>query len=102
MAKSDVLSNDMKIAAEIYKFNEDLKEPVWFTKLVDSLNNEISKSAIARSLDRLFDWGIVKAEYGETGTGRAGRLLYITNETKGTIKSVYKEFWKNRKLKQNK
>jgi len=96
--KSDALSTDMKVAAEIYKFNEMPKQRIWFTKLVKSLEpKKISKTTIARSLDKLFDWGIVKAEYGETETGRAGRLLYITNETKDTIKAVYEEFWKDAK-----
>lgn len=97
--KSDLLSHDMKVAAEIYRFNEIRKKPIWFTELSESLEPDVSKSAVARSLDKLFDWGIVKAEYGETGTGRAGRLLYITNETKDTIKAVYEEFWKYRKSK---
>ncbi|KXA91525.1 hypothetical protein AKJ63_01375 [candidate division MSBL1 archaeon SCGC-AAA259D18] len=96
MDKGGLLSNDMKVACEIYRHNEDKKEPIWFAKLSEILENEMLRSAVSRSLDKLSDWGIVKREHGETEGGRAGRLLYIANEPKDTIKSVYEEFWKRR------
>lgn len=95
MEKEDLLSPEFKVAAEIYEYNEK-KEKVWFNKLVKSLQSKggPSKATVAESLNSLFDWGIVKGEYGETEGGRAGRLLFITNESKDIIRDIDRKFWK--------
>ncbi len=90
------LSNDLKVACEIFYFNEELKRPVWFGKLVESLKGEISKNTISNSIDSLFDWGVIKGEYGPTTPGRASRLLYISNEAKPVIKELFERYWKER------
>lgn len=91
------LSNDFKVAAEIYhcQINGQL---VWYTKLVSLLEGEISKNTVSKSLDTLFDWGIVKSEYGETENGRAGKLLMITNESEPIIRDLYNKYWKDIRL----
>jgi len=88
------LSNELKVAAEIYGC-EIRGQKVWLGKLVDRLNGKISKNTISAAIDTLFDWGIIKAEYGATEKGRAGRLLMISNEAKPTIKDLYEKYWKN-------
>lgn len=90
------LSNEFKVAAEIYACNEN-GELVWYTKLVQRLSGKLSKNTITRALDTLFDWGIVKAEYGETETGRAGKLLMVSNEAKPIVQELYLRYWKNYK-----
>jgi hypothetical protein len=89
------LSSGLKVACEIYRFNLN-KQPIWFGKLVESLKGEMSKNTISNSIDTLFDWGIIKGEYGPTTPGRASRLLSISNETKPVIKELYERYWKNR------
>ncbi|MEA3282174.1 MAG: hypothetical protein U9Q68_06370 [Euryarchaeota archaeon] len=88
------LSKEFKVAAEIYACNES-GELVWYTKLVRRLSGKLSKNTIAHALDTLFDWGIVKAEYGETETGRAGKLLMISNEAKPIVQELYLRYWKD-------
>ena len=88
------LSNEFKVACEIYKA-ESNGEPIWFTRLVERLDGKISKNTISNAIDTLFDWGIIKAEYGPTDTGRAGRLFQISNEHKNRIKDLYEHYWKN-------
>ena len=90
------LSYELKVAAEIFGCHER-GEKVWLGKLQENLTGEISKNTISAALDTLFDWGIIKAEYGETENGRAGRLLMISNETIPLIKELYEKYWKNRK-----
>lgn len=90
---SNPLSNELKVAAEIYRCSE-LNEKVWFGKLVDLLHGEVSKATISRSLNVLFDWGIIKAEYGESEKGRAARLLKVCNENEPLIKELYEKYWK--------
>lgn len=87
------LSNEFKVAAEILAC-QDNNELVWYTKLVQRLSGKLSKNTIANALDVLFDWGIVKAEYGETEKGRAGRLLIISNEAEPIIRELYVKYWK--------
>ena len=94
--RGDILSPEFKVAAEIYKYTEVRGEKIWFTKLAKSLEGEMSQSTVMKSLRRLFDWGIVKAEFGETDKGRAGRLLYIAGESKDVIGKIYDNFWKDK------
>jgi hypothetical protein len=94
------LSNELKVAVEIYGC-EIQGQKVWLGKLGDLLdgktnkNKKISKNTISAAIDTLFDWGIIKAEYGATEKGRAGRLLMISNEAKPTIKDLYEKYWKD-------
>jgi len=94
MREKEILSNELKVACVIFDC-EQRGEKVWFTKLVEHLKGELAPSTIMKSLRTLIDFGIVKAQFGETGKGRAGRLLYISGESKGVIKHIYDEFWKN-------
>ncbi len=87
------LSNEFKVAVEIYRF-EEKGELVWHNKLVDSLQGILSKNTISNAINTLFEWGIVKAEYGETEKGRAGKLLSISNEAGPIIKELYLRYWK--------
>ena len=102
--KKDVknpMSNELKVATEIYEVTNIKKEKVWFGKLVtlftqESVNNSISKNTVSNSIDTLFDWGIIKAEYGPTDTGKAARLFMISNEAKPLIKDLYEKYWMDR------
>jgi hypothetical protein len=95
--KKSPLSNELKVATEIYHCEVN-NELIWYHKLVSVLDGEISKNTVSKALDVLFDWGIVKSEYGETETGRAGKLLMITNECKPLIKDLYEKYWKDYRL----
>ena len=91
--KAELLSNEFKVAAQIYECNQN-EQKIWFTNLVELLAPHMSSATVMKSLRTLFDWGIVKAEYGPTDKNRAGRLLFIAGESKSTIKEIYENFWK--------
>lgn len=91
-AMGEVLSKEFIVASEIRHANRN-NERIWFSKLVDILKPIMSKVTVAKSIDTLFDWNIVKGEYGETTSGHAGRLLKITNESKDKMNAVYEEYW---------
>lgn len=95
MAERKLLSNELKVASAIYECEQE-NEKVWFTKLATSMKGDIAPGTILKSLRTLIDFGIVKAQYGETEKGRAGRLLYISGESRQIIKNVYEDFWKKR------
>ena len=89
------LSHELKVACEIWHYNE-LKEPIWFSKLVESLSRHMDKIVVSRSIDTLTDWMIVYGEYGETEKGRAGYCLYIDTHDGGDyrIRDLYEKYWK--------
>ena len=91
MAKN-MLSSEFKVACEISR-HDDSNEHIWFTELVEKLSGKVSPNTIRGALDALFDWDIVRAEYGETEKGRAGRLYHITGESKSIIRAIRKEFY---------
>jgi hypothetical protein len=98
--KAELLSNEFKVAAQIYECNLS-GEKIWFSKLAEQFDGKLnpakgklSPATVLKALRALSAWGIVKAEYGATDKDRAGRLLYITGESKSTIKEIYENFWK--------
>jgi hypothetical protein len=86
------LSTEFKVACEIYRGNER-KEPVWLQKLVKNLYHKIDKKDIERVINTLFDWGVIRAEYGYIEKGKKGRLYFIANEAKDVVKSLYEHYW---------
>jgi len=88
------LSNEFKVACEIYKAEAN-GESIWYTRLVERLKGEVSKNTISDAIDTLFDWGIIRGEYGPTEKGKAGRLFEISNEHKHRIKDLYENYWKD-------
>ena len=83
----------LKVACEIYKFNIENK-PVWFGKLVESMEGVVSKNTISESLDTLTDWMIIKGHYGATGDGRASYLYEIDPDQVTMIKELYEKYWR--------
>ena len=94
-SKRELLSKEFKVAAQIYECNENNKV-VWFTRLAELLKDEMSPATTMKALRTLVDWNMVKADYGQTAKGRAGRLLLIAGESKETIREIYEKFWKSR------
>jgi predicted transcriptional regulator len=96
--RKNPLSTEFMVACEIVKLREN-GETVWLSKLVETMDKKpsdkrLSKATIARAITTLFDWGIVKGEYGETSPGRAGRLLLICNEAESLVFDLYTKYWK--------
>lgn len=89
------LSKEFKVACEILKA-ELHGEKIWYTRLVERLEGKVSKNSISEAIDTLFDWGIIKAEYGPTDKGQAARLFEISNEHKARIRDLYEHYWKDK------
>ena len=82
------LSDEFKVALEIYKA-ESNGEPIWFTRIVERMSGEVSKSTVSNALDTLTDWGIISGSYGSTGTGKAAYCYTITEHHKSRMKELY-------------
>ena len=90
--KTNILSNEFIVASEIYH-REKNGERTLFGKLVEIFGGSPSEKTIAKSLNILSDWDIVKAEYGATDNDKAARLFKITNESSSAVKKIYETYW---------
>ena len=85
------------VALKMLEF-EKKGERVWFSKLVESLSETFSRGKVAELLNTLEDWPVVSSEYGETSSGHAGRLYYLTEEGKEKMLGI-KNSTDGRKIK---
>ena len=91
MQTESKLSTDFIVATEIYAITKS-GESVWYTKLVERLNGIVEKADISKALNVLYDWRIMKIDYGETTPGHAGSLLSITEHSEPVIKALYEKY----------
>ncbi len=61
--KRDILGKDLEVALQIYDIWKNKGEEIYFSKLVKILDGRISRNRISQALDRLFDNGILTAEF---------------------------------------
>ncbi len=85
--KEHVFSNDLQVCLKIYEFNQK-EEKIWFSKLVKEMHGTPTQSTISKSLDKLFDRGMIDGEW-ENVNGRWTRTLKVTGEFTGFIKGLY-------------
>lgn len=83
----EVLSNDFLVCTKIYEFNKN-NEDIWFSKLVKSMNGSPSQSTISKSIDKLFDRGMIDGDWKKV-EGRWTRTFKITSEFEGFVKGLY-------------
>lgn len=90
MGKQDILSNDLMVCREIYKGINIDKKPMYFTELVKRLEGRVSRVTIKKSIDILFDLGIVNAKW-EKIDNKWIRIYGISGEAEAFIKNIYDE-----------
>lgn len=89
MVSKEILSKDLRICVAIYEHN--LKnEPVWFSRLVTELEADVSRSTISKSIDKLFDLGIIDGNW-EKVDGKWTRVFKIAGEAEDLVKKLYEE-----------
>ncbi len=82
-----IFSNDLLVCLEIYHFNQK-NEKIWFSKLVEMMHRSLTQSTISKSLDKLFDRGMIDGNW-ENVDGYWTRTLKVTDEFTGFIKGLY-------------
>jgi|WetSurMetagenome_2_1015567.scaffolds.fasta_scaffold47849_9 hypothetical protein len=95
MKSTKPVSSELFVAMMIHHIVDVKKERVWFGKLVESLQDYMTKNTVNESLDTLTDWLIIDGEYGATEKGRAGYLYYIDTKDGGDfrIKELHDKYW---------
>ena len=86
----DILSNDLKVAVEIYK-SEHEEKPTYFSELAKRMEGDVSRMSISNSVDKLFDLGMINAKW-EKRNGRWVRQFYISGEAEEFIRALYERF----------
>ena len=86
------LSKDLVVACAIYHLELNRKQPR-YPELTEMMKGRIMPAEIPRLLSSLMDWGIVNTEYTGIGTGRAGRMYYISSEANNMIRELYELYW---------
>jgi len=84
-AKRSILSQEEKVALEIQRYN-DLGDPIYFSKLINVLGEQISRSTISKIIDKLFDLGMVEGRW-ENYNGKWVRSLF----TKGEYREYFRD-----------
>lgn len=87
VTKEQIFSNDFQVCLKIYEFNQR-NEKIWFNKLVKEMNGTPTQSTISKSLDKLFDRGMIDGEW-EKVNGCWTRTLKVTGEFTGFVKGLY-------------
>ncbi|MDD3019815.1 MAG: hypothetical protein PHX61_02390 [Alphaproteobacteria bacterium] len=86
------LSPELIVACCIYDLQ--LKnEKIWLLKIQQNLAGIVGGNRIRSAIDTLFDWGIIKAEYGETDKKRAGRLYRIQEDAVPMIAELHNKYY---------
>lgn len=91
-----ILSKELIVASEIYRLSTIEKEEVYYSKLVENLskNKRVSPVTINKSLDILFDLGMIYADWEKLESGKWARVLKIAGESMDFIKGIYEEVYK--------
>ena len=82
-----ILSNDLKVCYVIYDCQKNRKK-IWFSKLVEVLANDVSRATISKSLDKLFDLGMIDGNW-EKVDGKWTRVFKIAGEAEDLVKAIY-------------
>lgn len=94
--REEILSKELIVASEIYRLSTIKKEKVYYSKLVDILSKDkrVSPVTINKSLDILFDLGMIYADWEKLESGKWARILKIAGESMDFIKGIYEEIYK--------
>ena len=86
--KREILGKDLEVALQIFDISNKKKEEIYLSKLVKILDGRISRNRISQALDRLFDDGILTAEFKKVDTKWA-RVYHVSGEAEGFIEDIY-------------
>lgn len=81
-----VFSDDLQVCLRIYEFNQK-NEKIWFKKLIEEMDGVSTGPAISRSLDKLFDRGMIDGVW-ENVDGCWTRTLSVTDGSVGFIRGL--------------
>ncbi len=81
------ISNDFLVCLRIYEYNLR-NEPVWFSKLAESLKDIMDCPTVSKSLDKADDICLIEWEWVKID-GKWTRCVKIDSDFEGFIKGLY-------------
>lgn len=95
MKSTKPVSYDLFVAMAIYHLTDVNKEPAHLSRIVEFVQDYVTKEDVWHAMDTLDDWMIIYGEYGPIGGGRAGRLHFIDTKDGGDfrIKELHDKYW---------
>ncbi len=92
--KRDILGKDLEVALQIFYTTKKKGEEIYFSKLVKILDGRISRNRISQALDRLFDDGILTAEFKKINKKWA-RVYDVSGEAEALLEYIYSQVTKD-------
>lgn len=92
--KREMLGKDLEVALQVFDTSNKKGEDIYFSKLVKVLDGRISRNRISQALDRLFDDGILTAEFKKINKKWA-RVYKVSGEAEGLLEDIYCQVVKN-------
>lgn len=87
MVDWSILSNDLKICYIIREYAEKGKK-LYFTKLVEELKEDMSRTTASKTLNKLFDLGIIDGSW-EKVDSKWTRVFRIAGEAEDLVEKIY-------------
>jgi hypothetical protein len=87
------ISKEFKVACELYH-HELRRKPLSYTQLVKEMADFMEEDDVKKSLDTLFDWGIVNAEFDS----KDRKMIIVNWSSRPNIASLYDKYWRKYKL----
>ncbi len=91
--KRDILGKDLEVALQIFDTRKKGEE-IYFSKIVKILDGRISRNRISQALDRLFDDGILTAEFKKINNKWA-RVYTVSGEAEVLLEDIYNQVIKD-------
>ena len=88
LVKKDILGKDLEVALQIFDISNKKGGEAYFSNLVKILNGTVSRNRISQALDRLFDQGILTAEFKKIDSKWA-RVYKVSGEAEGFLQDIY-------------
>ncbi|VVB52027.1 Uncharacterised protein [uncultured archaeon] len=91
--RKNTLGKDLEVALQVFDSRKKGEE-VYFSKLVKILDGRISRNRISQALDRLFDDGILTAEFKKINNKWA-RVYTVAGEAEVLLEDIYNQVSKD-------
>lgn len=83
---------ELVIAIKIYEQTVVKNKQVWFTKLVEMLKMDMDRSQVSRTIDHMFDCGMLHGDWEIENGGKGWvRCLTLANPYKDYFAEMYED-----------
>ena len=85
------MSLDFLIACVIRESDRNGQQ-IWFNRLEKLLEGAASRSTISKTVDKLFDYGIISGEWDKNGDGNWARMFHVSGEASTLVDKISEKY----------